>query len=378
MNGSTPLIVAALSSLFFAGTLLALLRSVQGPLTRHLETTAPQTARLGTVFTVFLVPMMLVAGLLVDKWGAQAVLIVGASAAALGLSALARSATPWAAVTGVLLLAGGTAGLTVAGFTVLPQALYPRSAVASASVGSSCFALGVLLAPIVGGRFERGWGFRTGLLCLALVCLTPAVFAAAISSGELANPQPAADRGSLLHHPGLWCAALAMLLYQPLEEALGSWFSGYLKDVGVPEQTATVWLGLCWVVFLGMRLLSGAAIRPGFEPWWILLLALTTAVCLGNLVGSYRPTGSGLGLLLLAACIAPVFPALIGLVLRWFPADAGSACGFVFAVGTAGRVVVPSLLSPSSTRHAPRTAMWLSRGFTLPLAAAGLVLALLN
>jgi hypothetical protein len=80
--------------------------------------------------------------------------------------------------------------------------------------------------------------------------------------------------------------------------------------------------------------------------------------------------------LLLAVCLAPILPALLALVLRLFPGDAGAACGVVFAVGTAGSAVLPSLLNPASERHAPRTAMRLALGFTLPLAAVALVLAL--
>jgi len=94
------------------------------------------------------------------------------------------------------------------------------------------------------------------------------------------------------------------------------------------------------------------------------LLAGLTTVCLGNLVGNYGRTGGGLGLLLLGVCLAPIFPALLGLLLRLFPGDAGTACGIVFGVATAGNAVLPSLLSPASERlaRAPRCAWrWASR-----------------
>ncbi|HYT89201.1 MAG TPA: MFS transporter [Gemmataceae bacterium] len=375
MSGSTPLILATLSSLFFAGTLLALLRSVKGPLAMHLDATATQTARLGTVFTLFLVPMMLVGGLLIDKWGAQPVLIAGALSAGLGLSGLAKSRAPRAAVPGVLLLSAGAAALLLAGFTLLPRALPLRTEIASASVGSVCFALGVLLAPTLTGWLERRSGFRGGLLYLALTCLTPAVFAAVLSTSDLATP-PAHGVDWVLHQPALWLAAAALFLYLPLDRALGVWANGYLKDVGITARMAIVWLGMLWLLFLGSRILAGALIPRTDEAWWIVFLAGFTTVCLGNLVGNYGPTGGGLGLLLLGACLAPIFPALLGLVLRLFSGDAGTACGVVFAVAIAGNAILPSLLSPASERHAPRTAMRLSLGFTLPLAAAGLVLAL--
>jgi fucose permease len=376
MSGSTPLILTTLSSLFFAGTLLALLRNVKGPLTLHLDATETHTARLGTVWTLFLVPMMLVGGHLIDKWGAQTVLIAGVLSAALGLSALVKSRTPRAAVTPVLLLSAGTAALLLAGVALLPRALYPRSEVASASVGSVFFALGMLLAPTLTGWLERRCGFRGGLLYLGLACLTPALCGAFLTSSDVAPAQASHDLDEVLRQPALWLAGVALFLYLPLEKALRVWTNGYLKDVGVTPRMTSVWLAVLWLLFLGARLLTGVMVPPTDEAWWIVLLAGLTAVCLGNLVGTYGPTGGGLGLLLLSVCLAPIFPALLGLVLRLFPGDAGTACGVMFAVATAGNAVLPSLLSPASERHAPRTAMRLSLGFTLPLAALGLVLAL--
>src|SRR5262249_44042858 len=57
MSGSIPLISATISSLFFAGLLLALVRGIQVPLARHLGTTTARIDRLQTAFALTLVPM---------------------------------------------------------------------------------------------------------------------------------------------------------------------------------------------------------------------------------------------------------------------------------------------------------------------------------
>jgi hypothetical protein len=100
-------------------------------------------------------------------------------------------------------------------------------------------------------------------------------------------------------------------------------------------------------------------------------------VCLGNLIGTYRAVAGGLTLVLIAVSLAPLLPTVLGLVLRSYPEEAGSACGLLMAAGTAG-VLIPSLLHPASERHGPRTAMRLSLGFTLVLIGLGLVLVLVQ
>jgi hypothetical protein len=107
----------------------------------------------------------------------------------------------------------------------------------------------------------------------------------------------------------------------------------------------------------------------------VLFLILFAGVCLGNLIGTYRSGAGGLTLVLIAMSLAPVFPTILGLVLRSYPNEAGSACGLLMAASTAG-VLIPSLLHPASERHGPRTAMRLALGFTLVLIGLGLGLVL--
>jgi fucose permease len=149
-----------------------------------------------------------------------------------------------------------------------------------------------------------------------------------------------------------------------------------LKELHVPERQITLWVGGLWLAFLGARLLTGLVIRPGYEAWLVLFLIMLAGVTLGNLIGNDRPTAAGWALLLTAACLAPVFPTVLGLVLRTFPGDPGTACGALMAANTLGVLLVPSLLHPASERHGPRTAMRLSLGFTLVLVGIAVVLAL--
>jgi fucose permease len=381
MNGSTSLVLTALSGTFFAGVLLALLRNLKGPLAEHLSTTEGRIGRLRAAFTVLLVPMMLVSGWLLDKWGLQwglqTVLVGGSLLAGLGISLLDSSRNDRSALPCVLLTAGGTAALTVGSLVLLPQAFYPRNPIAAMNLGCVSLALGILLTQGFMGWLTRQMGFRRALLLLALGCLFPAACGMLLTTADLETPPVARHYAGTLGPTGLWVAAGILLLYQPVEEALGRMTRTFLKEVHAPERTVTFWLGLVWLGFLGTRLLAGLVVRPGYESWLVLFAIMFAGVCLGNLIGTYRAVAGGLTLLLLGVSLAPVFPTVLGLVLRSFPAEAGSACGLLMAAATTG-VLLPSLLHPASERHGPRTAMRLALGFALVLVGPALVLVLVQ
>jgi fucose permease len=377
MNGSTSLFATALSGTFFAGVLLALLRNLKGPLAAHLSTTEGRIGRLRAAFTLLLVPMMLVSGWLIDKWGPQTVLVAGSLLAGLGISLLDSSRTDRSALPGVLLTAGGAAGLTVASLVLLPQAFAPRNPIAALNLGCVALALGVLLTPGAIRWLTRHMSFRRALLILALSCLIPAACGMVIPSSELEAPRVAGRFADRLGPFGLWLAAGMLALYQPLEEALGWTTRSFFKEVKTPERTGTLWLALIWLGFLGGRLLTGLLVRPGYEDWLVLFLIMLAAVCLGNLIGTYQSGAGGVTLLLLGMALAPVFPTLLGLVLTSFPASAGSACGLLLAANTSG-VLLPSLLHPASERHGPRTSMRLALGFALVLFGLAIVLVLIQ
>jgi fucose permease len=378
MTGSTSLLITTLSSAFFAGVLLELLRNLAGPLAEHLGTTDGRIQRLRAAFSLFLIPMMLVTGLLIDKWGLQPVLIGGSLLAGLGITSLEPSRTNRSALPGVLLTAAAAAALTTASLVLMPRAFAPTNVTAAANLGCIALALGVLLTPGLMNWLTRHCGFRRGLLLLALAGLIPAACGLVLAGSELETAHAAAGSVSILRHPALWLAAGILFLYQPLQEALGGLARRSLKELHVPERSITLWVGGLWLAFLAARLLTGLVIRPGYEAWLVLFLIMLAGVTLGNLIGNDRPTGGGLALLLMAACLAPVFPTVLGLVLRTFPGEAGSACGVLMAADTLGVLVFPSLVHPASERHGPRMAMRLALGFTLVLVCVALVLALVQ
>jgi fucose permease len=380
MTGSIPLISATISGLLFAGILLALVRNLQAPLAQHLQTTEKRIDRLQQSFTLALVPMMLVSGLLIDKWGPLSVLVTGSLLAALGVMALEPSRSERSVLPAVLLCAAGLSGLLLGGLVLCPAAFYPNNPFRSVSLGCVFLTAGALLTPPLTRAVERRIGFRAEVLILAFVCLVPAILGVAYLAIEGAGPAGSpADFGEVVTHPVVLFGGLALLLHRILERSLDSWPDRFLVEVGNSPAAVAVWLGLFWGAFLGARLLTATLVRPNSEPSWVLLLAaLMTAVVLGNLVGISLKGGASWGVVFTGAFLAPVLPALVSLVLTTFPRGAGLACGLVFALGLGASRLVPPLVDPGRKRHTPRTAMRLALGVALALTLVGLVLVLVQ
>lgn len=382
MTGSIPLISFAISCLFFAGSLLALGRAIQEPLALHLKTTAARIGRLRSTFVLMLVPMMLVSGLLIDKWEPGPVAMAGSLLAALGVAALAPSRSERSVVLAVVLTAAGAAALLLAGVVLAARhdnpAFYHHNPVASANFGFVFLALGALVTPPVVRWLGRTTGFDAGLFVLAFLFLVPAVFGMVAAANETELPPVPARDGFALDHPLLFLGAAALVLAQAVESGVPVWAGSYLREVGASTSRAAFWVALFWVGFLAARLLTALLLGTSGTAWLVFILALLAAATLGNLSGVYQQTGSGVGLVIVGLSLGPILPSLVGMALRAFPAHPGAACGVLFALGTVGVQVIPNPVNPSATHHSPRRAMWLSMAFTLILTNLALALALIR
>jgi len=378
MTGEQLLLVSTVAGAVVAGLLWAWSSSLSGLLARHLGTSEAKAKVLGAIFQLLLVPMMLVSGLLIDKWGPQAVLILGTLFTALALALFEFTRSSRRVPLAFLVLAIAVAGVSTASVVMMPLALYPRREAASTNLGFIAFTMGFLVAPGLTRLLQSQFGLRRSLQLLALICLVPALPAVLTPASAFTPPPPAAGAGNLLADPRLWLAALIALLYQPLESSLSAWTPAYLKELGFPQPTAPILWWSFWGVFLGARLLTAAFVQHGNAPWFILLLALLAAITLGNLVGAYRPASGGLGLLLVGLSFGPLLPTVVGLVLAMFPDQPGPACGVMLASGALGSLLFPPVIDAYARRTSARVAMRIPLGLALVIMGPALVLALLG
>jgi fucose permease len=382
MYGNVAVLAAAIGGSFVFGLALALLGGLKLALARHLRLPPGRAGAFFAAFNLALLPLMLLAGVLLDRWGERPLLVAGPVALAVGLACLGAAPSEGRAFAAVLVAGLGAAFLGTAATVLAPRAFFgPGEAAASVALGSVFMALGALVAPAAADVGGRWWGLRRTLIVLACVCLLPA-FAAALAPPDSLDPsrQPA-DLPALVGQGRVWLAALVFLFYIPLEGAVSLWTTPFLAETQAGPRKATWMLSGFWTAFLASRAGLAAAQHAGLLPprWdgWVLVLpALLVAVLLGNVSGTADRRGPRVGLLLLGLLLGPVYPTLVGLVLQDFPHEPGTAFGLLYAAGSLGACLCSPLFGAHGAGRTPGTALRLPMFLSLALTASALIFVL--
>jgi fucose permease len=389
-----PETAVTVSAAFAFGMVLALLGSLKLSLSKRLHLGEGRIGVLLSAFNFALMPMMLLTGLVIDRYGVRWVLILASCMTAVAVVSLGVNPTYRRAFVGVLLAGLGSAGLSTGSVVLMSRAFYSDSQMAaSQNLGNVFFALGALVTPVLTDLLLRTFEFRRGVAVIATLCLVPALLASVTDRAALELTPAPADLNRLFVDQALWLAAAVFFLYAPLEAAINIWTTTYLTDLGQSERKAAWVLTGFWAAFLASRLLAALALHhwPAFgrgahatSPAWdyvlIVLPALLVAVVLGNLAGTASGAAASRGTLLLGFLLGPIFPTLVGSLFQRLNDEKvygyGTAYGALFAVGSLGSLVLAPLIGARATRRSVQTALRIPMVIAIGLTLAALVFAL--
>ena len=382
LHGLVPLTI---SSAAVFGIVLALLGSIKLSLAKWAGIDEVKVGALLAALNLAFIPMMLCSGFLIDVAGVRWIVAAGSIITSLGLFCLGRARGFPSVFWSVLLTGAGGACLTTGSAVLMPAAFFAeRYPAAAVNLGSIFFGLGALLTPPVADMLVRQVGFRRGLSLLSVVCLVPALAAMATSGAAfpaMEEQLPMAPR-AVLSNPIIWITGLVALLYNPLEGAVSTWATSYLTDFGYTQRRAAWLLSGFWLAYIGARLVASFLLQrevlpPRSEAWFILGLALISAVLIANLAGTRYRTYAAIGLLGVGAAFGPIFPTLIGVLFNNVdPSTRGTAYGAMYALGGTGSLIIPPLMGFYARRSSIRTALRIPTIVALLLGAAAIVLAL--
>ena len=374
----TTTIIAAL----VFGMCLALLGSLKLALAKRLNLGEGRIGFLLSALNGAIIPLMLLAGLLIDALGAKTIVIMGSLTTALAVGGLGLRPS-YGRAFGSLLLAGlGSAGLGTAALVLMPRAFFGMDQMASASLNLGCvfIALGALITPVLSDVLVRMLEFRRAAGVLAMLCLAPALAAALTPAEQLHVGVPAPDLLAVLTDGNLWFVGLVFFFYAPLEASVSVWATTYLTDLGQGERGAAWVLSAFWGAFLASRLLTALLLRwaasPWMEPWLIIVASLLAAAVVGNMIGTGHRAAARLSLVALGFLLGPIFPTLVGLAFQIAPTAPGAAYGVVFALGSVGGLVMAPLVGARARRTGVQSALYIPMMLALALTAVALVLAL--
>lgn len=369
----------AMSGAFVLGMVLALGHCLLPAIQVRLHCDERQARALASTSIFVLIPASLLSGMLVDRRGILEVFYLGSVTTGLALFILAMSRTYRIAWVASAALGAGCACLNISTCVLFPAAFFPYDLAASTNLGFVFYGLGAMLMPLLIPALMRGLGWQRGVSLLAAFALVPGLIALLLSNETASPTRQSVEFNDVLLNPYLWFAGLAFVLYSSLEGFLDRFAAPYLGDLGVTSRRSTIGLALCWLLFLGARLLTAFSQHQDLfgrhsDPWIAFILTLLAAVAIGNLAGTHGRGGALIGMGALGAVLGPIFPLLVALVFASVtPADYGTAYGMTFALGALGNSLVVSFEHPDRAR---RTVLRMRLAASLSLVLVVLILAL--
>jgi hypothetical protein len=374
MSGMPVTVLTVLTALC-CGLLLGLLGNLKLALSRRPEHVGQRVRWWLGALNVLLVPLLLGSGLLADAWGPRPVLIAGSVVLTLAFLALTAGPAFRRGVAATLAAAAGGSALLVALIVLLPHGLFgPRESVASLQLGLALVALGGLVGMLLFDVLHRLIGFRRAMAVVALIVLLPGLLAALPGAvPERGSVQGGVNFVKLFSEPGVWAAALVMFFYAPLEAFVSVWAATYLEHVGQAQRQGN-WLAGFWFMVLLSRAMVAIIMHfatgyradwISFPPWLLVTNAVLVAAILGNMSGMLGWRSALSLLLMLGFFLGPLFPGLVGMVLRseggrGWPATAFAA---LHVGGSVGSLALAPLV-----RYCARTRI--SVGLRIPMVLA--------
>jgi fucose permease len=323
-------------------------------------------------YSAFL-PALPLGGWAVDHWKDSHALFIALLLVSIGLATLAMRAPSQSPALALLLLGIGSAWAT-SSCVALMSHMDNKSPAAAVNLGFLGIGMGGLLLPTCVGKIRDRLGARRGIFVVAFLPLVAALLSSLVNWPEAVFAQAG---NSFWTNPAVWLAALASLLYFPLEGSLSVWTSSLLKELGHDPKQITRWLFGFWATFLAARLAAGFFIAHVQALWILLLLILLCGIIQGNLAGAYSWTTSW-ALLLLGATHGPILPTFLGEVAgNVVPEHAGLAIAIVFLVGTTSDIVARPVMNRFASHHTVRATLRIPMILAFIMAAPVLLLALL-
>jgi fucose permease len=339
------LFAAACVGMFTFGMVIALLGALFG-LPEMRQRLAIDLAQQGDLFSILSFGMLLsslVAGPVLDRFGAKPVLL---SAAALTTAALLAFgiARGFAAAAGAAVLLGlGGAWLNIATNALVSDVFAEQRGRALNLLGVF-FGVGALFVPLVVALgFDRLSVAGTIGVCAGVAAIATAMCAA------LHFPPPHEESSfsfvemlRTARYPGVLFFGFMLFLQGGNESALSGWTSTYIGSVGWSPFAATVILLGYWVLAIVGRLLSARAEARLGKARLVLLSALTSvAGCIVLLAAASRlPLLAG-GVWLTALAFSAIYPTVLAIAGDRYQRFAGTVFGLLFSIGALGNMSFP-------------------------------------
>lgn len=220
----------------------------------------------------------------------------------------------------------------------------------------ACWGLGASLGPVImTWAIASGAGYSLGYTSIgaALAAMTLAFFVTRRAWGD-DGPAPNAAGGArepratarqALASGKVWLLILTFLCYTGLETSVGQWCFTWLREVrGLPVEGAGAWTAIYWASLTVGRVALGV-VAEWLGPDRLLRAASVGIVAGVVLFATLEGMLGRLGLVVLGASLAPVYPTLMSRTPARVGHDISAhAVGFLVAAATLGSASMPTCI----------------------------------
>jgi fucose permease len=355
------LFAAACVGMFTFGMVIALLGALFG-LPEMRERLAINLAQQGDLFSILSFGMLLsslVAGPVLDRFGAKPVLTSAATLTTAALLGFTLARGFGAAATAAVLLGLGGAWLNIA-TNALVSDIFPDQRGRAMNLLGVFFGVGALFVPlVVAAGFHHLSVGGTMVVCASVSGATTVVCA-------LLRFPPPHEAGSFsfvemlraARYPGVLLFAFVLFLQGGNESAVSGWTSTYIGSVGWSPFIATVILLGYWVVAIIGRLMSARAEARLGKPRLVLVSAIgSVAGCLVLLGGASQLALLAAGAGLTGLALSPIYPTVLAIAGDRYQRFAGTVFGLLFSIGALGNISFPWVVGHISQAAGVRAGM---------------------
>jgi len=351
-----------------------------GIMTSFLGATLPElSARLafdlqrsGTLFSFLYfpqIPMVFLAGHLIDRFGKKPVLVTGFLFSAAALVGMAYA--PSYAVLGALLVVLGLGGSSAmsASNTLIPD-LYPENPSSALNLANIFFGVGAIFFPWVVTMMTAQVGLRATLWLIATLVAAVAVVALAetFPRASAAGGFVWREARNAILNPAVILLAWVLFFYSAVEISTAGWIRTYLeREFSISSQASQIILTVFWVMLMIGRLVSSQIVKRVRGSQMVLAASVGAVVGLLLLATAPNVPLAVVGIVLCGLSYAPVFPNTAGTASTYFSRLFGTVFGILMTLALLSGAVVPPALGYLAQRTTVRTGIWLLAGIAVLL-----------
>jgi FHS family glucose/mannose:H+ symporter-like MFS transporter len=367
---STPYLMGtACAGLFTFGVMTSFLGATLPELSVHLHF---DIARRGTLFSFLYfpqVPMVFLAGPLIDRFGKKLVLAAGFLCSAAALVGMAYA--PSYAVLGALLVMLGLGGCSAmaAANTLIPD-LYPKNPSSALNLGGIFFGVGAVFFPGLVALMALRLGLVATLWSIALLVGLVALVALAqrFPPAGMAGGFDWPQARSLMTNPAVIILACVLFFYSALEVSTSGFIRTFLeKDLAASSESSKIIYTSFWIMMMLGRLIASQVVKRVRGPQ--LLLGCSVGAIVGLLLMALAPNMliATAGVILCGLSYAPVFPTTAGTASTYFARIFGTVFGMLMTLALLSGAVIPPAIGYIAQHQSVRAGIWILAGIAVLL-----------